>query len=154
MLRTFSRDLVLAASFILMLPLASFSQIADSKSITGAPLSQIVGTWQGKSVCAVEGSPCHNEVNIYRFAELEGRPGWFSVSGSKIVNGKEIAMGDGEWKYDAEKHALESETVNGRFRLTVDGNKMEGNLTLKDNTVHRRIYLTREKEGKHTIRKD
>lgn len=90
-------------------------------------------------------APCCDELNVYRFSELAGKPGWSSVTASKLVNGKEIVMGTGEWNYDVEKHALESENAGGTFRLIVDGNNMEGSLTLRDNTVYRRMQLKKEK---------
>jgi len=98
--------------------------------------------WRGHSVCQVKDSPCHDEVNVYRFASVEGRPNAFSVTASKIVDGKEIVMGSGEWKYGAEKHTVETEKP--AIRMAIEGKKMEGALTLPDGTVYRRIYLQKE----------
>jgi hypothetical protein len=103
--------------------------------------SQIVGTWNGHSTCMVKESPCHDEVNVYRISKVAGKPGSVSVTGSKIVEGREIVMGTFEWKYDAQKHVLES--PNGVFRFTLDGDKLEGTLT-QDKTVFRRIYLKKQ----------
>jgi hypothetical protein len=108
-------------------------------------VAQLVGAWRGNSVCLAADSPCQNESNVYHISEIMGKPGICSVIGSKIVDGKEVVMGTGEWKYDPQKHLLGAETPAGTFRFTVDGNKMEGSLTLRDNTVYRRIYLTKEK---------
>jgi hypothetical protein len=103
------------------------------------------GTWRGNSVCAAENSPCHDESNVYRFAEIAGKPGWYTATACKIVNNKEIVMGTGEWKYDAAKQILESETSNrDTLRFKIDGKKMEGSLTLRDGTVYRRISLKKE----------
>jgi hypothetical protein len=55
-----------------------------------------------------------------------------------------MVMGTSEWRYDAQKHSLETENPAGKFRLIVEGNKMEGTLTLTDNTVYRRISLVKE----------
>jgi hypothetical protein len=103
---------------------------------------QIAGVWRGHSVCEIKNSPCHDEDNVYRFSSLAGRPDAFSCTASKIVDGKEIVMGSGEWKYDAGEHVLESRAP--MIRLKVDGDKMEGALTLQDGTVYRRIYLKKE----------
>lgn len=92
----------------------------------------------------VKNSPCHDEVNVYRISKIDEKPNFFLVTGSKVVDGKEIVMGTGEWKYDAQKHTLEWENPGGVFKLTVDGNKMEGTLTVRD-TVYRRISLKKEK---------
>jgi hypothetical protein len=124
----------------------AWSGLAQALEHTAAPAGaqpQIAGTWRGNSVCAVAGSPCREE-NVYRFSEIAGTPGRFSVTGSKIVDGKEIVMGTGEWTYDGEQHVVQSESPVGIFRLTVQGNTMEGGLTVRNNTLYRRIHLTRQ----------
>lgn len=103
--------------------------------------SLVTGTWRGTSECIQLDTPCHDEVNVYRFSVDVGKPDKFSGIGSKVVNGKEIAMGTMEWTYDPEKHALESQTSGSTFRLVVSGNKIEGTLILPDKTVYRRIHL-------------
>jgi len=100
------------------------------------------GVWRGHSVCEDKNSPCHDEVNVYRFSPVTGRPGIFLVTASKVVDGKEIVMGNGEWKYDEAKKAVESEQP--RIQLRIDGKEMEGALRLADGTIYRRIYLTKE----------
>jgi hypothetical protein len=105
--------------------------------------SKIAGTWRGSSVCVVKDSPCHDEMNVYRFSSLAGRLDFFAGTAGKVVDGKEINMGSGTWKFDAEKRMLECERPS--IRLVVDGDKMEGALRLEDGTVYRRIYLKKEK---------
>ena len=105
--------------------------------------SLITGTWRGSSECIQVDSPCRNEVNVYRFSEIAGKPDTFTGTASKIVDEKEVVMGTLEWTYDPEHHALESTGARGTFRLIVSGNKMEGRLTLTDNTLYRRIHLER-----------
>jgi hypothetical protein len=90
----------------------------------------------------VKSSPCRAEVNVYRFSKLAGRPNSFSVTASKVVDGKEIVMGTGEWGYLPEKRVVESKTPE--IRLTIEGVKMEGVLTLPDGTPYRRILLKKE----------
>lgn len=102
----------------------------------------IEGVWRGHSVCEDKKSPCHDEVNVYRFAAVAGKPHAFMVTASKVVDGKEIVMGSGEWKYDEAKKTLESEQPP--IRMTIDSKKMEGALRLADGTVYRRIYLAKE----------
>ena len=53
-------------------------------------------------------------------------------------------MGTLNWSYDAKSHALRSESSNATFQLFVDGNKIDGSLTLPDKTVYRRIHLEKE----------
>jgi hypothetical protein len=118
------------------------SQQTGAKAGAQDERGRIAGVWRGHSVCQVKDSPCHDEVNVYRFSSIDGRPNAFSVAASKIVDGKEIVMGSGEWKYDAEKHVVEGEKPP--IRMTIEGKKMEGALTLPDGTIYRRIYLRKE----------
>jgi hypothetical protein len=104
--------------------------------------SRIVGVWRGHSVCTDKNSPCHDEVNVYRFSSIAGRSDAFSVTASKVVDGKEIVMGTGEWTYDPAKQVVESKAPP--IRLSIAGEKMEGALSLADGTVYRRIYLKKE----------
>jgi hypothetical protein len=113
----------------------------QSGAQAAADEAQIVGTWRGHSTCMVKESPCRDEVNVYRISKIAGKPGWVSVVGGKIVDGQEIVMGTGEWKYDAQKHVLES--PDGSFRFTLGGESLEGTLT-RDKTVYRRIYLKKQ----------
>lgn len=125
----------IAAFFAAQIP-GGNAQIAGSQT-------QITGTWRGSSECAIKSSPCNDEINVYRFSEIAGRPGWFSGTGSKIVNGREISMGALDWQYDAKSQSLQSNTPHGTFRLVVHEDKMEGSLLLPDGRVYRRIHLTR-----------
>ena len=104
-------------------------------------VSAIVGTWRGHSTCTITASACHDEINIYRIARIAGLLSRVSVMGSKIVSGDTIVMGTEDWTYDARSHALAS--LDGRFRLIMSGNQLQGALTV-NGTVFRRIYLERE----------
>jgi hypothetical protein len=119
--------------------------IAVGKTQMVGAQTQISGTWRGSSECAVKDSPCRDETNVYRFSEVAAQPGWFSGTGSKVVNGKEISMGTLNWQYDVKSHILESRNPNGVFRFVVGDSKMEGTLVLPDATVYRRIHLTKVK---------
>jgi len=59
-----------------------------------------------------------------------------------VVEGKEILMGRGEWNYDAETRTLACKAP--LIRLALEGNRMEGSLTLGDGTAYRRISLKKE----------
>lgn len=113
----------------------------QAKPAAGREEATIVGTWRGTSDCAVAGSACHDEINVYRFSEVAGKPGKFRCTASKVVDGKESVMGSGEWSYDPTKHTLQTVSPNPAIRMSVDGDKMEGSLTLQDRTVYRRIHL-------------
>ena len=135
---------VLAASLICFVNLFSFAQAPGGEAAIHGSQSQITGTWRGNSECVLKNSPCRDEINVYRFSEVAGKPGWFSGVGSKLVNGEEISMGALDWNYDAEKHTLKSENSGATFLLVVDGSRIEGSLTLADHTVYRRIHLKKD----------
>ena len=130
---------VILSLFALVSPL--LTQTGGNNSDNDATAA-VTGVWRGNSNCMVKDSPCHDEVNVYRIAKVNGKPNVVTVTADKIVNGKEIVMGTLESRYDAQKHSLDS--LDGRFHFTIDGNKMEGALTLPDGTVYRRIHLKRE----------
>ena len=107
---------------------------------------QVTGTWRGNSECVIKNGACHDEINVYRFSELAARPGWFSGTGSKVVNGKEISMGTLNWQYDKKSHILENNNPSGSFRLSVNDDKIDGTLILlPDGIVYRRIHLRKMK---------
>lgn len=137
--------------FVLMLTLAVLVgawpcslQDAVTKGGSDDVRSRIAEVWRGHSECAVKNSPCHDEVNVYRFSKVAGDANKFSVTASKVVDGKEVVMGSSEWKYDEKKQAVECEKPS--IQLTIHGDKMEGALRLEDSTVYRRIYLKKENQ--------
>jgi hypothetical protein len=105
--------------------------------------SPVIGTWKGTSECVQSDSPCHDEVNVYRFTQITGKSDAFSGTGSKIVDGKEVDMGTMEWTFNPQYHALEAQVSGNTFRLIVMGNKMEGTLKTANNVTYRRIHLQR-----------
>jgi hypothetical protein len=120
-----------------------FGQEASSKEHAAADSrAKIEGVWRGNSVCEDKKSACHDEVNVYRFAAITGKANAFTVTASKVVGGKEIVMGSGEWKYDEEAKAVTCEKP--AIRMVIDGKKMEGALKLDNGTVYRRIFLIKE----------
>lgn len=119
-----------------------FSQNAAAKGEAGDVQSKIAGVWRGHSECADKNSPCHDEVNVYRFARMAGRANAFTVTASKVIAGKEVVMGTAEWKYDEKKQVIECEKTS--IQLAIHGDRMEGALRFEDGTVYRRIFLKKE----------
>ena len=118
------------------------SQGANASADAEDVRARIAGVWRGHSECAVKNSPCHDEVNVYRFSKVAGDPNKFSATASKVVDGKEVVMGSSDWKYDEKKRVVECEKPS--IQLMITGDKMEGALKLDDGTVYRRIYLKKE----------
>lgn len=119
------------------------SQDEHSRSKGEDVRSRIAGVWRGHSECSGKNSPCHDEVNVYRFSRVAGDANRFSVTASKVVDGKEIVMGNSEWKYDEQKQVMECEKPS--IQLTIHEDEMQGALKLEDGTVYRRIYLRKER---------
>lgn len=140
--RSCGREILCGLSILLMSFLCFAQGPGGPASIRGAA-TQVTGEWRGNSECVEKDSPCHDEINVYRFSDDAGKAGWFLGTGNKVVDGKEIAMGTMEWKYDAEKHTLEASNSGTKIQLVLDGNKMEGSLTLRDNRPYRRIHLAK-----------
>jgi hypothetical protein len=115
--------------------------VASQSKATAADDSIVVGDWHGDSICVVRESACHNEDSLYHVARLAGRPGWFSMKLDKIVDGKPVTMGRQECSFDSGKQILLCEFARGVMRFTLQGNKMEGSMTLTDGTLWRKISL-------------
>jgi len=104
----------------------------------------IAGTWRGQSSCEQKESACRDETVVYRLSPLQDKPGSFSVSADKIVDGKAVNMGTLEFRYVEDQHALVCEYAQGVWRLSVDGEKIEGTLTRPDGSLFRRVALHKE----------
>ncbi len=101
----------------------------------------LVGDWRGESVCVVKASACHDEDSLYHVAKLEKKPGWFSLQGDKIVDGKPVNMGTVECSFDAAKSSLECRFPRGFLELQVEPDRMRGTMKLPDGTLWRKLSL-------------
>lgn len=104
----------------------------------------IAGNWRGQSSCEQKQSACREETVVYRFSPLRDKPGSFAVTADRIVDGKAVNMGTLEFRYVQDQHALVCEYAQGVWRLSVDGDKMEGTLTRPDGSLFRRVALHKE----------
>ena len=129
-----------AAAILSFVPVAIAAQ---QPGAAGSADAQISGVWRGTSECQVKDSACRDEANVYRISAAQ-EPGWFTVVGAKIIDGREIVMGTSDWHYEAGAHTLSTQGPYGTFRLTIAGKSMEGSLTLPDQTLFRRIHLEKE----------
>lgn len=111
---------------------------------TGA--SDVVGTWEGESVCVVE-NPCHTEHVIYDIVANKGAPN-FTIRADKVVNGKREYMGSLDCTYDAAQHRLSCPWEGrrpGDWVFTVSGDTMTGTLTMREGqTLFRNIRVKRQ----------
>jgi hypothetical protein len=106
--------------------------------------SQLFGDWKGESIVVAKGTVAKDEVVVWHLSK--GRaPGNVRVSADKIVNGRSIPMGTGEWQYDVATNSITWQSGPRLWKVTADGNTMKGTLTLPDGTVFRRVSLTRSR---------
>jgi len=129
----------LAAS--LLPAVVAISQNAPANASTAGDESKLAGTWRGDSLCVEKDTGCHDEIAVFRIAAIPGKRGYLLVTGRKVVDGKQIVMGSGEWRYESGKHTLTGELPRGVITLKLDGDELEGTFTLPDKTVLRRITL-------------
>lgn len=133
--------MTLQTRIFILLAASLFSTVtrdADDESSTA-------GIWRGDSICVPKNTACHDEIAVYRVSAIPGKHGYVYVVGGKVVDGKEVVMGSGEWRFDASTHTLTTELPQGDIALVVSGDKMQGTFTLHDKTILRRITLKKER---------
>jgi hypothetical protein len=109
-----------------------------------AETSVLASTWRGDSVCATEASACHNERVVYYIKVVPNRPDLVLIQADKIVDGKPITMGTGEWQYDRVRSTLGWRMPKQVWLLKINGSRMEGTLKLTDGTVLRNMMLKKD----------
>jgi len=105
----------------------------------------VAGTWRGESICATAATACSNETVVYSIKEVPERADVVMIHASKIVNGAPVTMGEGPWKFDRSSGTLEWRTTRQVWLLKVADDRIEGTLTLADQTVFRKMSLKRQK---------
>jgi len=112
--------------------------------VLAAEVSGVAGTWRGESLCATDASACHNEKVVYYIKDVPDRPNVVVIQADKIVDGKAITMGTGEWQHDRAQHTLEWRSSRQVWLLKLTGNRIEGTLRLADGSVFRRMTLAKD----------
>lgn len=106
----------------------------------------VVGTWKGTSICQVKDSPCHDEIAIYHAVKAEGNTYRFQMN--KMVNGKEVEMGETMFIYDKNSKTLDGVTTStkrkGLWHFVVKDDTMLGTLTVDNNVLYRVIDLHKD----------
>lgn len=83
---------IVANAALLVISTVACLILQDSGSGLAAPQT-LIGEWRGQSICQVRQSPCRDEESVYRIKALEKKPGWFSLEGGRIANGRIVNMG-------------------------------------------------------------
>jgi hypothetical protein len=103
----------------------------------------LLGDWKGDSICTMAESSCHNEKVVWHVARVPDKPGWISIRGDRLDNGKPVSMGTLEFKWEPESQTITCEIPQGIWRLTLSGSRLEGTLIRPDKAVFRRVFLQR-----------
>ena len=133
--------------FGVMLALASLA--LDQSGAKAPEPAQLIGTWQGTSVCTdrVAAPACADERVVYEFS-AGPKAGTVHWKADKIVNGKREPMGEMDLVYDTAESCWKVEYAGPRvtsvWRLTVAGNHLTGTArVLPGNERIRQIDLRR-----------
>lgn len=110
-----------------------------------AAASEIIGTWEGQSLCTVPKSSCHDEHVVYHIKSADG--GNLVIAGYKVVEGEEKFMGDLECQYSAAASTLSCSAHTRQeddWEFQVSGRHMSGTLVIgKEKTLFRKISVDR-----------
>lgn len=123
---------------------ALFAQAFLAGVCMAAPASGLAGTWRGQSICPTDAPACHNENVVYYIKDVPDRPDLVLIQADKIVDGKAVTMGTGQWQHDRAQHTLEWRMPQRVWFLKITGNRIEGTLTLPDKTVVRKMTLDKD----------
>ena len=105
----------------------------------------VAGIWRGESLCTSSASSsCHNETVVYYIEDVPNQPDLVTIRADKIVDGKPVTMGTGQWTRDRSHHTLEWRTSRQVWLLVIDGSRIEGTLTMADQTVVRKMTLKKD----------
>ena len=129
-----------AFSGLLLMLMCGTGVSAEKKRVA---IADLVGDWNGTSLCQVKSSPCHDEQVVFRLSHPQQEK--IRVQADKIVDGKAVTMGPDDWPFDALSQALIYEIPSGTWKLIVQGNEMNGTLITRDNVLFRKVHLDRSK---------
>jgi len=123
------------------------SLLCQSVAIPTRPPS-VLGTWKGESICSGNRPACKNEIVVYRFEAVAGKPDVVMSLADKIIEGERVPMGKLEFQYDEAKGKLSCEftirQTHGLWQFTISGDSMEGTLILlPDREIGRRVKVRR-----------
>jgi hypothetical protein len=119
-------------------------------SSQAAQSPDIVGAWQGTSVCTriPENTACHDETVVYDFRPSTSKPGAVTLDAGKIVNGVRQPMGELDFTFDEAHQRWSAEfrntRVHVRWSYTVSDDTMTGTcVLLPAETVVRNVSVKR-----------
>jgi hypothetical protein len=63
------------------------TSLQGQPAATKTSLASLIGTWKGESICVGNRPACKNEVVVYRFEAVAGKPDMALLLADKIING-------------------------------------------------------------------
>src|SRR5579862_1221934 len=121
------------------LPFVSSAQLTGEAKIVDSLFS---GIWKGFSLCQQKNTACNDEQVVYYISPMVGKH-LVPVRASKIVSGREINMGDIEFRFDPDKVELVSDSSKVTlWKLKRSENKIQGALYVGD-SLYRIVTLSR-----------
>ncbi|HSS18728.1 MAG TPA: hypothetical protein VLL54_01390 [Pyrinomonadaceae bacterium] len=133
---------------LLVVALTCGCSVIHSRAASPSLNAFVLGTWTGESICVGNRPACKNEVVVYRFEEIAGKPAAVTMLADKIIQGKREPMGKLECQYDESKGTVTCEftirQTHGLWQYQISGDTMEGTLVLLPNKeVGRRVKVKR-----------
>jgi hypothetical protein len=110
----------------------------------GQPASP-AGTWHGVSTCLTDAPACQDEQVVYYIQPIPAHPDQLYLRADKIVDAGTVTIGSGPWSYDRKQQTLSLASSGQVWLLSIDGNRIEGSLTLDGKVVFRRMTLTHDR---------
>src|SRR5262245_15577598 len=105
-LRDLTHTFVAALLINALVCLASPNLSQPAASTLRPTVASVLGTWKGESICVGNRPACKNEIVVYRFESVPGKPGVFLNYADKIIDGHRVPMGKLEFQYNEAKGEL------------------------------------------------
>ena len=123
------------------------STMLAGAAVEGAPSSDaFLGEWDGTSSCVdkVKFPACRDEVVVYHVASSSAGDSQVTLNADKVVDGKALAMGALDFRFDSSRKAWTSELRNpggsALWSFQVTGSELSGTLVeLPSNALIRKV---------------
>lgn len=124
--------------------LALASPLAASPTKSNGPTDQLVGTWQGRSLCVTTTRPaCSDETVLYRIRRPRPRVEAFTIQADKLVADRRENMGELSCRFEPVRQQLICPMQGGAWRFRWDGESLVGALLDRDGSLVRVIQVRR-----------
>lgn len=120
---------------------------AATATISNGSTDQLVGTWQGRSLCVTAKPACTDETVVYRIRRSRPHEDAFAIQADKIVAGQEESMGDLACRFEPVRQLLVCPMHGAGWRFRWDGSSLVGVLMDSDGSLFRVIQVQRSTTG-------